>query len=374
MQISYISDYSKTILNTKNMDDSRLCPLLRDPAAYNPDTLDLIKDTEAREFWLDCFENLINKYVSYALQSDSEDSTVETRAQRFRKCYVEAIGKIRDDPLCYGILSVRLLLDLKENCLRSQKFDDLWLKQKATENDAALNKLSDRLKEIDSIDEEDNKWTELCNGLLAGNMFDWGARAISEILETNSNFGLKEALGKIQKRPWLVDGLDRWLNRLKCTPHTCSAIFVDNSGVDIVLGVLPFVRQLLLRNTNVILCANSKPALNDTTYRELTDILIRVSDICQVIKEALEDGRLIVMENGQTGPCLDLRTLDTKLCTAMRDKNVDLLIIEGMGRALHTNLTAEFKCECLKMAVVKNPWLAKRLGGDIFSVIFQYET
>lgn len=63
-----------------------------------------------------------------------------------------------------------------------------------------------------------------------------------------------------------------------------------------------------------------------------------------------------------------------ELCTAMRDKNVDLLIIEGMGRALHTNLTAEFKCECLKMAVVKNPWLAKRLGGDIFSVIFQYET
>lgn len=46
-------------------------------------------------------------------------------------------------------------------------------------------------------------------------MFDWGARAISDILETNTNFGLKEALGKIQKRPWLVDGLDKWLTRLK---------------------------------------------------------------------------------------------------------------------------------------------------------------
>lgn len=81
------------------MNESRLCPLLRDPAKYNPDTLDLIKDTEARKFWLDCFENLINKYVLHALQSDSEDSTVETRAEQFRKCYVEAIEKIRTDPL-----------------------------------------------------------------------------------------------------------------------------------------------------------------------------------------------------------------------------------------------------------------------------------
>lgn len=63
---------------------------------------------------------------------------------------------------------MRLLLDLKENCLRSQKFDDLWLKQKTIENEAALKKLSERLEEIDSIDDQDAKWTELCNGLLAG--------------------------------------------------------------------------------------------------------------------------------------------------------------------------------------------------------------
>lgn len=52
----------------------------------------------------------------------------------------------------------------------------------------------------------------------------------------------------------------------------------------------------------------------------------------------------------------------------------DLLIIEGMGRALHTNLYAKFKCETLKLAIVKNKWLANRLGGETFSVICKYET
>lgn len=57
----------------------------------------------------------------------------------------------------------------------------------------------------------------------------------------------------------------------------------------------------------------------------------------------------------------------------MRHHGTDLLVIEGMGRALHTNLNAKFQCETLKLAVIKNKWLANRLGGDTFSVICKYE-
>lgn len=39
----------------------------------------------------------------------------------------------------------------------------------------------------------------------------------------------------------------------------------------------------------------------------------------------------------------------------------DLVVIEGMGRALHTNLLASFTCDTLKLAVIKNRWLANRL-------------
>jgi hypothetical protein len=53
--------------------------------------------------------------------------------------------------------------------------------------------------------------------------------------------------------------------------------------------------------------------------------------------------------------------------------DVDLVVIEGMGRTLHTNFHAKMKCECLKLAVIKNRWLALRLGGDMYAVICKYE-
>jgi len=57
----------------------------------------------------------------------------------------------------------------------------------------------------------------------------------------------------------------------------------------------------------------------------------------------------------------------------MIQRKVDLIVLEGMGRAVHTNYYANFNCECLKVAVLKNRWLAKRLGGEMFAVVFKYE-
>lgn len=41
------------------------------------------------------------------------------------------------------------------------------------------------------------------------------------------------------------------------------------------------------------------------------------------------------------------------LIETMVDQKVDLIVIEGMGRSLHTNLNSSFKCESLKLAVIK---------------------
>lgn len=168
--------------------------------------------------------------------------------------------------------------------------------------------------------------------------------------------------------------LDEWIDRLETGPtHKCAAIFVDNSGVDIVLGILPFARDLLLRGTKVILCANSMPALNDVTYPELVVTLRDAAKICKVIRHAIKENRLIAMETAQAGPCLDLSRLSLDLCLAMVKHNVDLIVLEGMGRTVHTNLYSKMTCECLKLAVIKNRWLALRLGGDMYSVICKYE-
>lgn len=43
-------------------------------------------------------------------------------------------------------------------------------------------------------------------------------------------------------------------------PHRCALFFVDNSGVDIILGVYPFVRELLSRGTEVRKCKDTSVA------------------------------------------------------------------------------------------------------------------
>ena len=37
------------------------CPMLLHPASYFPDTVDLTQDHDAREYWLQCFTDAIDK-------------------------------------------------------------------------------------------------------------------------------------------------------------------------------------------------------------------------------------------------------------------------------------------------------------------------
>lgn len=64
------------------------------------------------------------------------------------------------------------------------------------------------------------------------------------------------------------------------------------------------------------------------------------------------------------------RCIDAEIAKKMAE--VDLLVIEGMGRAIHTNLEAEFNCEALRVGVVKDHWFSIRLGGGMFACICKY--
>ncbi|XP_055600819.1 4'-phosphopantetheine phosphatase [Uranotaenia lowii] len=346
--------------------------LLQDYDSYCPDTLDLTTDAEAREYWFACFVRLVAKFEQQAAKSQKSDPTSTERAAKFRKHYLDQLEALKNgDTSLNHVLSIRVLLELNESSLRAYGFDDPWKEQKKIENDASIRQLSARLQQIDELKGSNDKWIEIVKGVLAGNMFDWGAQAVSQILESDSNFGLHEALERIQKRPWLVDCLDEWIVRMQNSSHKCATIFTDNSGIDIVLGIIPLARELLLRKTKVYLCANTQPALNDITYRELQEVVKKCCAECNVLNEAFNTGMLEILGNEQNGPCLDFRDITPELCEMINVS--DLIIIVGMARALHTNLNAKFSCEALKLAVVKNEWLAKRLGGETFSVICKYE-
>jgi len=84
-------------------------------------------------------------------------------------------------------------------------------------------------------------------------------------------------------------------------------------------------------------------------------------------------GRLFVCSNGQGSPCLDLRRVPGSLADAC--VGADLVVVEGMGRAIHTNFRARFAVSSLKLAMIKNAHLAEALlGGEIMDCVCLFET
>ncbi|XP_050497780.1 4'-phosphopantetheine phosphatase isoform X3 [Diabrotica virgifera virgifera] len=306
----------KKIILTMTGNEKYVCPLLKNPERYNPDTLNLVENLQARNYWLPCLEQMVKKFVSKAQYLHPDDPKATEKAE-----------------VCY------------------QDFHNL----------------------LEQLTSDPNRWFEIIQGVLAGNVFDWGAKIVIDILESNKgNFGFDEATKTIQKRPWFSDKLDEFVDKLKVKPYKTCIIFVDNSGYDFVLGILPLAREFLSQGTKVVLTANSYPALNDVTFQELNIYCKKAADYCKIFERSLFNGKLVTVENGQKGPCLDLADLSAELCECM--KSADLVIIEGMARAVHTNLYTKLTVDCLKLAVLKNEWLARNLGAEKFSVICDFDS
>ena len=59
---------------------------------------------------------------------------------------------------------------------------------------------------------------------------------------------------------------------------------------------------------------------------------------------------------------------------ALASQGTDLVVIEGMGRAIHSNYNTKLKCDTLKLAMVKNQVLAETLfNGQIYDCVALFE-
>lgn len=347
-----------------------ICPLLKDPDHYTPDIQDLLSNETARNYWLSALEHFVAKFVDRAESLNPDNPKATEHAKVCLQKFHNLVEKIKINPLVLKPLTVRTLLDYNEENLRVH-FKDAWQLQKETETIQALKDFNNRIHVIDSISDFNEKWLDLVKGVLAGNIFDWGSTAVANILDSSPSFGFTDAVDTVENRPWFIDDLDLWINTLHTRSFRSAVIFVDNAGFDFVLGILPFARELLSMGTRVILTGNSSPCLNDLTYLEMKLCCEQAAQQCNVLKDAVNSGQLITVENGQKGPCLDLKSLSEELCNLMAES--DLIVIEGMGRAVHTNLNAKFAVDSIKIAVIKNEWLANSLGAKQFSVVFKYE-
>lgn len=373
-------------------------PLLADPKGYEPNTVDL-GDPNELQYWFTILSDHSPDLVDKAVASEGGTDDAKRRGDAFAHAFRAHLARLMEEPAAYGKLGLANLLELREECLREFHFSDAYKTIKQRENEASLAVLPDLLMELDSMDEE-KRLLALIEGVLAANIFDWGSRACVDLYHKGTIIEIYRMSRKKMQRPWRVDNFDMFKERMlgsgkeKPKPHKRALLFVDNSGADIVLGMLPLTRELLRRGTEVVLVANSLPALNDVTASELPNIVAEAAKHCDILRKAAEAGellvdamatdrednvknvssvpRLMVVENGCGSPCIDFRQVSSDLAAAANE--ADLVILEGMGRALHTNYNARFKCDALKLAMVKNQRLAEKIvNGNIYDCICRYE-
>ena len=66
-----------------------------------------------------------------------------------------------------------------------------------------------------------------------------------------------------------VERLKAHLMSKESKPYKKCIMFVDNSGADIVLGIIPFARYLIQKQVQVVLAANTYPCVNDVTVSSI---------------------------------------------------------------------------------------------------------
>lgn len=170
----------------------------------------------------------------------------------------------------------------------------------------------------------------------------------------------------------MYDDLDVIVAKLtSAVPYKKALLFVDNAGSDILLGMLPFARVLLQLGTAVVLAANSIPVINDITAEELEALLPQVAELDGVIAAAVASKRLVVIPNGSGMPMIDLRSVSSDVVKEC--EGTDLLVLEGMGRSIESNLNTFFTCDSVKMGMVKHPEVAVMLGTEMYDCVCRFK-
>ncbi|XP_059435336.1 damage-control phosphatase At2g17340-like [Corylus avellana] len=326
------------------------------------------KPTQTELAWIDLFLNSIPSFKKRA-ESDPTVRDANTKAEMFARRYSEMLEDFKKDPEAHGgPPDCTLMCRLREQILRELGFKDIFKKVKDEENAKAISLFAGVVRLNDAIEDGGKRIENLVRGVLAGNIFDLGSAQLAEVF-SKDGMSFLASCQNLVPRPWVIDDLDNFKLKWSKKSWKKAIIFVDNSGADIILGILPFARELLRRGTKVVLAANDLPSINDVTYPELVDIISKLKDEHGQLM-GVDTSNLLIANSGNDLPVIDLTRVSQELAYLASD--ADLVILEGMGRGIETNLYAQFKCDSLKIGMVKHSEVAQFLGGRLYDCVFKY--
>jgi type II pantothenate kinase len=349
------------------MPDLRLVPFckLADPERYVACAWDLTVDEKARTHWVNFFKRHLNTILKLGIESANDKIDAEKRASGCRDEFYATFDAFAADPVQRGRVTILTLDEWRDETLRRWRFPDPFAALKRRENEKMLPLLPIVCREIDSMGGRE-QFEAVILGLFAGNIFDMGADATAKAFLGASPdfFATRENLAK---RPWLIDDFDAFTKRMFRTPvHHKAVFFVDNAGSDFMLGALPMIRWLAIRGTRVVIAVNERPTLNDMTIVETKDLWPRI----MATEPSFAELPIELVTTGTGEPLIDLGQISPELNAASAD--AELVIIEGMGRGVESNLDAEFSCDAVNLAMIKDTAVAERHCGKVFDVVCRF--
>ncbi|CAN1156555.1 Damage-control phosphatase At2g17340 [Linum perenne] len=289
--------------------------------------------------WIDLFLNSIPSFKKRA-EADDSVSDAPARAEKFAQRYAEILEDFKKDSESHaGPPDCILLCRLREQILRELGFRDIFKKVKDEENAKAISLFKEVTRLNDSIEEGPKRLENLARGIFAGNIFDLGSAQLAEIF-SKDGISFLASCQNIVPRPWVIDDLEAFK-----------------------------VRWSKKSWKKVVLAANDLPSINDITYHELIEIISKLKDENGKL-DGVNASNLLVANSGNDLPVIDLASVSQELAYLAND--ADLVILEGMGRGIETNLYAQFKCDSLKVGMVKHPEVAQFLGGRLYDCVFKY--
>ncbi|KAK6141106.1 hypothetical protein DH2020_025161 [Rehmannia glutinosa] len=335
------------------------------------------KPTPTELSWINLFANSIPSFrlifpqTPHFKRAESDDTVPDApaKAEKFAQRYAEILEDLKKDPESHGgPPDCILLCQLREQVLREVGFRDIFKKVKDEENAKAISLFEDVVRPNDAIQDEVERVENLIRGIFAGNIFDLGSAQLAELF-AKDGMSFQASSQNLVPRPWVIDDLDNFISKWNRKSWKKAVIFVDNSGADIILGILPFARELLRHGVQVVLAANDLPSINDVTYPELVEIIAKLKDENGKLL-GVDTSNLLIANSGNDLPVIDLTRVSQELAYLASD--ADLVVLEGMGRGIETNLYAQFKCDSLKIAMVKHQEVAQFLGGRLYDCVIKY--
>jgi len=345
---------------------------LKSPSTYIACNWDLVHDRPAGEYWVSFFKRHLETMMKLAhdmAEARGEDaSDLRSRSTACRAEFVLFFDDVLSRPPEPGPVTILKLDVWRDGILRRHGFVDAFFDLKNRENEKMLPLLPSVCRELDDMAADPRgQLGAIILGIFAGNIFDLGAEATTKLFMNGELPDFRAVRAKIKPRPWLFDDFDALVSRLlDGTRHRKAVFFIDNAGSDFLLGALPMIRWLALRGTHVVLAANERPTLNDMTIHEVNAWWPRILDA----EPSLTSLPIERVSTGTGEPLIDLLGVSDTLNVACTD--ADLVILEGMGRGVESNLDADFACDALNLAMIKDPAVARRHGGAVYDVVCKF--